>query len=119
MNTNNPIATESNDDGVDIPEMVLIPPGEFLMGGRLNNNERPIHRVVIARPFELGKYPVTYKEFLRFVQATSYPHKPSPYKSFDFASSRSPAVHEVNWEDAKAYCMWLAVQIVELATRDT
>src|SRR5262249_15030283 len=45
-------------------EFVKIAPGEFMMGCSVgdidcNDDERPIHRVQITKPFEIGKYEVT------------------------------------------------------------
>jgi hypothetical protein len=54
------------------PEMVLIPAGEFRMGdldGSGNQDEKPVHRVRIARPFYLGRYAVTFEEYYRYIQA--------------------------------------------------
>ncbi len=49
-------------------EFVLIPAGEFDMGTPLNGTgwnikEGPVHRVNISRPFYLGRYEVTQKEW--------------------------------------------------------
>ena len=41
-------------------EFVLIPAGEFIMGSNYYEpDERPVHKVVISKPFYLGKYEVT------------------------------------------------------------
>ncbi|MFH0796266.1 MAG: SUMF1/EgtB/PvdO family nonheme iron enzyme [Candidatus Omnitrophota bacterium] len=47
-------------------EMVLIPPGEFLMGspeGEGGNDEHPQHKVKITKSFYLGKYEVTQEQW--------------------------------------------------------
>jgi len=46
-------------------EFVLIRPGTFIMGSDLSplENERPTHPVRIARPFYLGKYEVTQRQW--------------------------------------------------------
>ncbi len=75
--------------------MVLIPPGEFLMGSSdaqveealamaalaqskaevvegIRDGERPQRRVTVPRPFLIGRTEVTWDQFRRFVEATGY-----------------------------------------------
>ena len=56
--------------------LVLIPPGEFLMGSPPDEPDRSRgerrHRRVIRRPFYLGETEVTVAQFRRFVGATGY-----------------------------------------------
>jgi len=76
--------TKSNTIGMPF---VLIPPGEFDMGGRstIPGNgatetgtsqsraaEFPRHHVKISRPFALGQHEVTVAQFRQFVAATHY-----------------------------------------------
>jgi formylglycine-generating enzyme required for sulfatase activity len=49
-------------------ELLLIPPGEFVMGKSPNDheaepNELPAHEVVLTEPFYLGRYEVTQQEY--------------------------------------------------------
>ncbi|MBU4222246.1 MAG: formylglycine-generating enzyme family protein [Euryarchaeota archaeon] len=49
-------------------EFTLIPAGEFMMGSEefkdeKHKDEKPVHRVKISKPFYLGTYPVTQKEW--------------------------------------------------------
>ena len=45
------------------PEMVVIPPGEFLMGSDEHSREQPVHQVTIARPFAIGRAEVTIAQW--------------------------------------------------------
>ena len=54
-------------------EFVLIPAGEFMMGSPESDPdaltiEKPQHRVVITKPFYLGKYPVTQQQYGKFME---------------------------------------------------
>ena len=71
-------------------KMVLVPAGEFFMGGQESakdlveafpayrrpadffKDEYPRHRVRITKPFQLGKYEVTVGQFRRFADETGY-----------------------------------------------
>ena len=101
-NAVHPTASEWQ-DGDHTPVMVTLPAGEFIMGENVgdkfaNDTERPAHQVRLARPFALGKFPVTVAEFREFHPA----HAPD--------ENRSLPVVRVNWLDAVAYCDWLNIQ---------
>jgi formylglycine-generating enzyme len=63
-------------DGPIYPEMVLVPPGRFVMGTPKEEGShkgaQPQHEVTISRGFYLGKYAVTRDEFAAFVADTGY-----------------------------------------------
>jgi formylglycine-generating enzyme required for sulfatase activity len=91
-----------------IPDLVLIPGGEFLMGqadGR--DEERPVHRVSVA-PFRLGRCQVTNAEYDEFRHATGRVMPPFRMQP-EFADPAQPVVG-VSWFDAVAYCDWLSRQ---------
>jgi hypothetical protein len=44
-------------------KFALIHAGEFMMGSEEYDWEKPVHKVVISRPFYLGIYPVTQREW--------------------------------------------------------
>src|SRR5262249_48860932 len=59
-------------DCPECPEMVIIPAGNFMMGGDRAGNERPIHRVTIAKPFAVARYSITVGEFAAFINDSAY-----------------------------------------------
>ena len=51
------------------PEMIVVPAGEFIMGSPENEqgseeNERPQHTVIIAKPLAVGRFAVTFDGLL-------------------------------------------------------
>lgn len=44
-------------------EFILIPAGDLWMYSKGYTHKEPVHKVTISRPFYLGKYPVTQKEW--------------------------------------------------------
>jgi formylglycine-generating enzyme required for sulfatase activity len=105
-----PVFRDRLKDGSEGPEMVVIPPGSYLMGSPDSDNkaepyEKPQHRVTIGRPFAIGRYPVTFDEYDRYCLATA---RNMP-KDRGWGRGRRPVIN-VTWRDAVAYCAWLAEQ---------
>lgn len=120
------------------PVMVVLPAGSFLMGSDEGDaDEQPLHRVTIEKPFAVGKYEVTLRQFTAFVRATGRDMGekpglfglPSPEAcespglfistkitwsapGFD-QDDNSPAVC-INWNDAIAYTRWLSQETGKL-----
>ena len=112
------------------PEMIVVPAGSFEMGsppheeGR-HNSEGPVRQVTISRPFAVGKFEVTRKEFEYFIQATGWETGSSCWAWLDDGfgarsdlgwespgyrqSDRDPVVC-VSWDDAQAYVSWLSAE---------
>ena len=93
---------------VEPTEMLRIEPGRFLMGaadddGESTGHDKPQHAVVIAKPFLLSKYEVTFTEFDKFAFATG---RRLPADS-GFGGDRRPVIN-VSWDDAVAYAEWLS-----------
>lgn len=94
-----------------MPDMILIPGGEFLMGqadGR--DEERPVHRVTVAA-FRLGRCQVTNAEYDAFRHAIG--REMTPFREQPEFSGPAQPVVGVSWFDAAAYCDWLAGQTGE------
>jgi formylglycine-generating enzyme required for sulfatase activity len=74
-------------------ELVLIPAGEFVMGDAGGDfDEVPLHKVIIAKPFCLGKYEVTQEQWQAVMGAN-----PARFKG-----AKSP-VERVSWNDCRAF----------------
>lgn len=97
-------------------KLVLIPPGEFMMGSpeseeRHLSHEGPQHRVRITRPFYLGVYEVTQEAYER-VMGTNPSDFSRDGRDGNWVSgqdtSRFP-VESVTWNDAVEFCRRLSV----------
>ena len=91
------------------PEMVVVPAGAFIMGSPFHgevwyDNEGPQHRVVIGKPFAVGKYEVTFAEWDACVSARGCGHHPHEK---GWGRGRRPVIN-VSWDDAEAYVLWLS-----------
>jgi formylglycine-generating enzyme required for sulfatase activity len=71
---------------------VLIAAGEFMMGGNKYPDERPVHKVIISKAFEIGKYQVTQAQW-----ETGMDGNPSRFKGANLP------VETVSWDDAQEF----------------
>ena len=114
----------------ECPELVVVPPGSFMMGSpsseaKRGSDEGPVHRVTLDLPLAVGMYEVTRGEYSRFVSATGHAAGNScwtykggewekrsgrHWKKPGFSQTKRHPVVCVNWEDAKAYVRWLSRQ---------
>jgi formylglycine-generating enzyme required for sulfatase activity/uncharacterized caspase-like protein len=90
------------------PEMVVVPPGSFTMGSpssepERDNNEGQV-RVTMAKPFAVGKYPVTFDEWDACVADGGC----GGYRPDDegWGRGRRPAIN-VSWDDSQKYVSWI------------
>jgi sulfatase modifying factor 1 len=115
----------------ELPNVARIPAGDFLMGANdAEEDERPVRRVHVSE-FYVGRFPVTHEEYARFVHGTGYP--PPAVRAlpaiaadgrdivfrelaarYEWVDNNPPAGHGshpvvlVRFDDAIAYCRWLA-----------
>lgn len=101
------------------PDMVVMPPGAFVMGSPTSepgraDNEGPQHRVAIGR-FAAGRVDVTRAQWTVFVLAThradracnAYPGPGGSWRDPGFTQTPSEPVVCVSWSDAQDYARWL------------
>ena len=113
------------------PEMVQIPPSEvwqdpakrsFLMGSlskdidpESDDNERPQHPVTFSKPFEMGRYEVTFDEYQVFAYliesdggcADHHRIETPGDQDAGWGRGKRPVI-SVSWEDAVCYAQWLS-----------
>jgi len=87
--------------------LVLVPPGEFMMGSpdsdsEADSYEKPQHRACITQPFYLATTEVTQAQW-EVVMGT----RPWSGQSYVKEGSGYPATY-VSWEDAQAFCTSLS-----------
>ena len=131
-------AAETFRDCSVCPVMVKLSPGSFLMGTaaaasdsetnseRSTDDEQPQHSVTFKKPFALGKYPVTRREFAAFVRETHHDPRgcflPPPsndvpkvvltqglsWRNPGFAQTERDPVVCLSFDDATRYARWLS-----------
>lgn len=102
------------------PEMVVVPPGSFLMGsseselGR-SRDEGPVHPVTFDDPFAVGMYEVTFEQWDRCAieggcrqrKGRWWPRRVGYFpEDEDWGRGRMPVIN-VSWDDAQNYLRWL------------
>jgi uncharacterized protein (TIGR02996 family) len=75
----------------------FVPPGMFLMGGTVEDDEKPVHRVTLTRGFFMGVSAVTQAQWAA-VMGTDPSHFKGPNRP----------VENVSWEDTLGFCAALS-----------
>jgi formylglycine-generating enzyme required for sulfatase activity len=91
-------------DCADCPEMVVVPSGDFEMGSSDTRYEKPMHRVVIAKPFAIGRREVTFAEWDACLAAGGCKMRPDDQ---GWGRGNRPVIN-VSWDDAKLFVQWLS-----------
>jgi formylglycine-generating enzyme required for sulfatase activity len=92
--------------GKDGAEMVLIPPGEFLMGSvekEGSEDEHPQHRVYV-KAFYIDQHEVTNAQYRQFIEETKY--REPDFRDNSYLNHPGQPVVGVSWDDAAAYAKW-------------
>jgi formylglycine-generating enzyme required for sulfatase activity len=96
-------------NGIDLT-MMLIPPGEFLMGSpeseEGHRDDEYQYPVTISQPFFMGKYPVTQAQWQ---QVATMPQQKRSLKNVQptFEGANLP-IESVSWLDAEEFCLRLS-----------
>jgi len=85
--------------------MAVVPAGEFMMGSSMGDaDEQPVHRVYVET-FFMDKYEVSVGQYASFLEATSQAAPPD-WNIMNRSHNQKRPVINVDWEEAKAYCLW-------------
>ncbi len=112
------------------PEMLVLPPGSYLMGSPADDahqgkdgEEQPQHRVSIGYEFAIGRFEITRDEYAAFVHETGLAdpdgcnvHEPPRWPTImglnwhntGFVQTERDPVVCVSWLEAQAYTRWLS-----------
>jgi formylglycine-generating enzyme required for sulfatase activity len=101
--------SEFKDCAHGCPMMVVVQPGEFMMGSPESEKDRyeregPQHKVTILTPMAVGKTEVTFDEWGACVAAHACKDNTSDSKS----DRGDRPVINVSWDDAQRYVAWLS-----------
>jgi formylglycine-generating enzyme required for sulfatase activity len=92
-------------DCAGCPDLVVAPAGEFAMGSDDFETEQPVHPVVIAKPFAIGRMEVTFAQWDACVADGGC----AGWRPDDHGAGRGGApVSEVSWSDAHRFLDWLS-----------
>jgi formylglycine-generating enzyme required for sulfatase activity len=110
------------------PGLTVLPAGRFKQGSAgadsgSSSFDKPMHWVVIGRPFAMFTSAVTLDEFREFITAAGrdmqgcdvydgeWKHRPeSSWENPGFVQTGSHPVTCTSWDDAKAYAAWLSAK---------
>ena len=91
-----------------VPWMVIVPAGSFMMGSPENEehrkqNEGPQHKVIIAKPFAVSRFELTFDEW----DTCAVHGDCAGHITSNWGRGRQPGIN-VNWDDAQRYVAWLS-----------
>jgi Sulfatase-modifying factor enzyme 1/TIR domain len=93
-------------DCLECPEMVLVPAGKFMMGSDDGDpDEKPVHEVIIEKPFAVGKFEVTFADWETCAAEGGCTDNKTPNDQ-GWGKGKHPVIN-VSWSDAKEYVAWL------------
>lgn len=95
------------------PELVEITAGNFKMGSREGDDEKPVHQVSIKYNFQMSKNEITFEQYDYYIWSMQKELADIPAKqktshySFDeeWGRENQPVIN-VSWQDAQNYANW-------------
>lgn len=94
-------------DGV---EMVLVPPGCFMMGSIFYDNEQPIHVQCFDLSFWIDRYEVTRMLYAECVAAGACDTSETQEDNYYSARDTQPAIY-ISWFMARDFCEWRSARL--------
>ncbi len=91
-------------DCENCPEMVVVPPGLFVMGSKTDKNERPTRVIRFRKPFAISRFEVTHANWQACVEAGGCTETPNDH---NWGKNRMPVIN-VNHGMVQGYAKWLA-----------
>ena len=103
-------------DCTECPQMVVLPPGTFLLGSAssevsIHSNEGPQRRITIARPFAVATKVITFDQWDACSASDGCKGR---YPSDQNWGRGDHPVINVSWEDAQDYIAWLNEKVRRL-----
>ncbi|MBL6928597.1 MAG: formylglycine-generating enzyme family protein [Rhodospirillales bacterium] len=87
------------------PEMIVVPAGSFTMGADSRYKyERPAHKVTIPKPFAIGRFEITFDQWLACVDEGGCAKDPDDHK---WGKGIHPIMN-ISWAEANGYTEWLS-----------
>jgi formylglycine-generating enzyme required for sulfatase activity len=108
LHLQNPEQAKPTKGPVDMPGMVYVPGGEFIMGSEWGEFDEEPRHIVYLDAFYIDTYEVTNDAYARCVAA----HKCEPQRVWakSFLEPNKPAV-AMGWENAVAYCRFVGKRL--------
>ncbi len=85
------------------PEMVVVPPGIFVMGSKLHKSEMPPRPIRIRKAFAIGRFETTHAQWQACLDAGGCTHKPHDH---NWGTHRMPVIN-VSHKMVQDFATWL------------
>lgn len=90
-------------------EMVRVPNGKYTLGTKFFHDSQPKHEIELSS-FWIGRYPVTNREYDKYLQANPNARRPRFSRDNRFNGAQQPVVG-ISWDEASDYCRWAGLQL--------